>query len=147
MSAAGGIEGRGQGELDRLAARARAGLEWRRRAEALEGRGEVDGVQATVSGSGALLDLRVPTAACADGGDAVAALVAEAIVRARTDVAAMVARSGEETFGEDSPEADRIRRSWEEGARRRPSVVPGAAPPPTPPPAPPGPPAGDAGTW
>lgn len=144
-----GIDGLAQPELDRLAARARAALGWRQAVESMRGQGEVDGVQATVNGTGSLVDLRIPPPACAGGGQALAERVSEAIVRARTAVARTVARSGEDTFGEDSSEAATIRASWEEGGRRRPQVVSstdrprdaprrGDAPPPAAPPS---------GTW
>lgn len=64
------IDGLTQPELDRLASRARVALEWRRAVEAMRAEGEVDGVRATVNGTGSLVDLRIPTPACADGGDA-----------------------------------------------------------------------------
>ncbi|QIM20357.1 hypothetical protein G7075_03040 [Phycicoccus sp. HDW14] len=119
----GRIDGLAQPELDRLAARARAALDWRRRAEELRADGEVDGVRATVSGTGSLVDLRIPTPACADGGDALAERVGEAISRARAEVARLVTRSAQDTFGEDSPEAGTVREQWEAGARRRPAVL------------------------
>lgn len=144
------VDGLGQTELDRLAARARTALEWRQRVETMEGRGEVDGVRATVNGAGSLTDLRVAASAVTDGGEAVAERISGAIAAARADVARVVARSGAETFGEDSAEAATIRRTWEGAAQSRAAVVPiteTAAPPDrprdsTPPPAPPA-----AGTW
>ncbi|KRE61335.1 YbaB/EbfC family nucleoid-associated protein [Nostocoides sp. Soil756] len=143
------IDGLTQTELDRLAARARAALAWRQTVEAMRAEGEVDGVRVTVNGTGSLVDLRIPTAACADGGDALAGRVSEAITRARVEVARLAARSGAETFGEDSPEAATIRASWDDGARHRPQVVAAETdrredprPPSGPPPASPPP-----GTW
>ncbi|WP_299441431.1 YbaB/EbfC family nucleoid-associated protein [uncultured Phycicoccus sp.] len=146
----GHVDGLAQTELDRLAARARTALEWRRRVEAMEGTGEVDGVRATVNGSGSLTDLRVAASAVTDGGDAVAERISAAVAAARADVARVVARSGAETFGEDSTEAATIRRTWEGAAQARATVVrPADTPAPpdrprdgTPPPSPPA-----AGTW
>lgn len=142
------VDGLTSGELDRLADRARAALQWRRTAESLEGTGEADGVRATVNGTGALVDLRVPSAAVTDGGDRVAERISAAVAAARADVARLVARSGEETFGEDSHEAEAIRRAWETQAVAAPAVVratPGARP--EPPPRGATRPAPDAGTW
>jgi hypothetical protein len=143
------IDGLTQPELDRLAARARTALAWRQAVEAMRAEGEVDGVRATVNGTGSLVDLRIPTPACADGGEALAQRVSEAITRARTEAARLAARSGAETFGEDSHEAATIRASWEDGARHRPQVVPATGerredprPPSGPPPASP-----PSGTW
>ncbi len=146
----GHVDGLGQTELDRLAARARTALEWRRRVEAMEGTGEVDGVRATVNGAGSLTDLRVAASAVTDGGDAVAERISGAVAAARADVARVVARSGAETFGEDSTEAATIRRTWEGAAQSRAAVVRTADTPApeagprrsTPPPAPPA-----AGIW
>lgn len=142
------VDGLTSGELDRLAARARAALEWRRATESLEGTGEADGVRATVNGTGALVDLRVPSAAVADGGDRVAERISAAVAAARTDVARLVARSGEETFGEASEEAATIRRTWEAQAAAAPTVVHAAAGAlPEQPPREHRPPAPGAGTW
>lgn len=142
------IDGLTQNELDRLAARARTALEWRQAVEALRADGEVDGVRATVNGTGSLVDLTIPTPACADGGEALADRVSRAIAAARTEAARLAASSGEATFGEDSDEAATIRASWEEGAHRRPQVVAAGdggrddrPPPAAPPSAPP------SGTW
>lgn len=143
------VDGLTPSELDGLAARARAALAWRRAVEAMRAEGEVDGVRATVNGTGSLVDLRIPTPACADGGEALAQRVSEAITRARAEAAQRAARSGAETFGEGSHEAATIRASWEDGARRRPQVVSATddrrddpRPPSSPPPASP-----PAGTW
>lgn len=117
------IEGRGQLELDRLAQTARAALEWRKRADALRAEGESDGVRATVAGSGALVDLTILDRACADGGTALAERVGAAIAAARLEVGRDVARLCADTFGADAPQTDLVRRSWEDGARRRPRVL------------------------
>lgn len=117
------IEGLGQLELDRLANRARAALEWRRLADSLRAEGEADGVRATVAGSGALVDLTVADRACSDGGTALAQKVADAITAARVAVGQDVARLCADTFGDDAPETDLVRRSWEDGARRRPRLI------------------------
>lgn len=149
MSTSGGsVEGRGQLELDRLAQQARAALEWRRRADALRADGESDGVRATVSGSGALVDLTVVDRACVDGGTALAERVGAAIAAARLEVGREVAQLCAATFGEDAPQTETVRRSWEDGARRRPRVLgtddPGRPPAPEPDPGPSG---RDGGTW
>ena len=144
----GRIEGRGELELDRLSEQARAALEWRRRADALRAEGESDGVRATVAGSGALLDLTIVDRACADGGTALVRRVADAISAARLRVGEDVARLCADTFGEQSPQADRVRTSWEQAARRRPRIVgtdnPGGPPGSGPEPRPAG---GTGGTW
>lgn len=143
------IDGLTQNELDRLAARARTALEWRQAVEALRADGEVDGVRATVNGTGSLVDLTIPTPACADGGEALADRVSRAIAAARAEAARLAASSGEATFGEDSREAATIRASWEDGARQRPQVVAAGddrrddrPPPPSAPPSSP-----PSGTW
>ncbi|GIL36120.1 hypothetical protein LG324_15650 [Phycicoccus jejuensis] len=117
------IDGLGQAELDRLATRARTALEWRRTAEQQRAAGEHEGVRATVSGTGALVDLRIATSACADGGDALAARVGEAISRARAEVARHVVRTAEDAFGEDASEVRTVREQWEAGALHRPAVL------------------------
>ncbi|HWO50870.1 MAG TPA: YbaB/EbfC family nucleoid-associated protein [Ornithinibacter sp.] len=119
----GAFDAPGQGELDRLAARARAAFEWRRGVEQLRGEGESDGVRVSVTGTGALVDIDIPTAACADGGAALAGRVVEALGRARADVARAVERSAADVFGDDSDEVRSVNRSWQEGARRRATVL------------------------
>ncbi len=119
----GAFDAPGQGELDRLAARARAALQWRHGVEQLRGEGEADGVRVSVTGTGALVDLDIPTAACTDGGAALAGRVVEALGRARADVARAVERSAADVFGDDSEEVRSVSRSWQEGARRRATVL------------------------
>lgn len=119
----GAFDAPGQGELDRLAARARAAFEWRQGVEQLRGEGEADGVRVSVTGTGALVDLDIPTAACADGGAALSERVVEALGRARADVARAVERSAAAVFGDDSDEVRSVSRSWQEGAQRRARVL------------------------
>ena len=144
----GPIDGLGQLELERLAARARSAMLWRRRADALRAEGESEGVRATVAGSGSLVDLTVLDRACADGGTELTERVSAAITAARLEVGRDVARLCAETFGEDAPQTEMVKRSWEDGARSRPRVLgtddgpaaprsPGAGPAPT----------GGGGTW
>lgn len=146
------IGGLGQGELDRLASRARAALEWRQSVESIRAEGAADGVVVTVSGTGSLVDLAIPTPACADGGEALTGRVLDALALARTEAAEAVTRSCAETFGEDSWETEQTSRSWAQGAARRPVVLgagdgaafdgptvvdgPASAPPPPAPPPP-----------
>lgn len=149
----GAFDAPGQGELDRLAARARAAFEWRRGVEQLRGEGEAEGVRVSVTGTGALVDLDIATAACADGGAVLAGRVVEALGRARADVARAVERSAAEVFGDDSDEVRSVSRSWQEGAQRRATVLgadgsgePGGRGSDTPPPSAPGGPASH-GQW
>lgn len=151
VSADGGgpVEGLGPLELDRLAAHARAALEWRQRADALRAEGESDGVRATVAGSGSLVDLSILDRACADGGTALVEKVSAAISAARLEVGRDVARLCADIFGEDAPQTEVVRRSWEDGARRHPRVL-GSDDGPADPPAPrtgPAPSGGGGGTW
>jgi hypothetical protein len=141
-----------EGELDRLAARTRAAVGWRGGLDGLRGTGECDGVRVTVNGTGALVDLHVPTAACADGGSVLAERVVEALGLARADVARVVERSAAEVFGDGSQEVRSVARSWDAGARRHVAVLgTDDGPPPRPSPAAaPTPPPGEApspGQW
>ena len=119
----GPVDGLGQLELDRLAARARAAMEWRQQADALRAEGESDGVRATVAGSGSLVDLTILDRACAGGGTELTERVSAAITAARLEVGRDVARLCADTFGEDAPQTEMVKRSWEEGARRHPRVL------------------------
>ncbi len=107
-----------QGDLDRLAGRARRAMDWRRSVASLRGEGRAEGVIVVADANGTLVDLSIPTAACADGGGAVAELVVRALEDARRDVASKVSASGRETFGEDSVEAARIEQSWRDDMSR-----------------------------
>jgi DNA-binding protein YbaB len=114
-----------QGELDRAAARARSALEWRQSVEALRVPGTHDGVRVVLSGTGILVDLTIPTSACADGGEALTNRIVEALARARADAARQVARSAADAYGEDSAQARSVTASWDAAAARRTAVIGG----------------------
>ena len=100
-----------QGELDRAVAKARAAFAWRAQVDQMSAQGIVDGVRATVAGSGGLQALTVPTAACQEGGEAVAARILAAVAAAQSDLARQIRGSVESTFGIDSTEARTVNSS------------------------------------
>ncbi|GAA4109332.1 hypothetical protein GCM10022415_02440 [Knoellia locipacati] len=102
-----------QGDLDRAVARARAAFAWRASVDAMTAEGVRDGVVATVSGTGGLRGLTVPTSACAGGGDAVAASILGAVADAQALLARQIRDSAVAAFGSDSAEVDTISRSVE----------------------------------
>lgn len=102
-----------QGDLDRAVAKARAAFAWRAHVDTLTAEGRADGVVVTVSGNGALIDLRVPASACADGGDAVTQRVLDAIGAAQTELTALIKASSLDAFGEDSDQARLVSESLE----------------------------------
>ncbi|KGN32277.1 hypothetical protein N802_18105 [Knoellia sinensis KCTC 19936] len=106
----GGLEGDipAQGDLDRAVAKARAAFAWRAEVDSLSGEGVADGVRAEVTGSGGLRALTVPTAACREGGDAVARSIMAAVGEAQRDVSRQIRQSAAATFGEDSGEVTSI---------------------------------------
>ena len=112
-----------QGDLDRLAARTRGAIAWRRGLGDLRGEGRAHGIRAVCDAEGHLVDLDVPDTACADGGRVLAEAVLDALMAAREDAAEQVARSGRAAFGEDSTEAATITASWTSGLARRPQSV------------------------
>ncbi|MBM6405422.1 hypothetical protein JQN72_14345 [Phycicoccus sp. CSK15P-2] len=106
-------------ELGRLVAQAQAAMAWRASVDALRGRGRsADGVEAEVSASGGVVGVRVPDAACANGGQGVTEQVLDAVLAAQQDLAEQLRRSSAETFGEDSPAARTVATSTETRFRR-----------------------------
>jgi hypothetical protein len=118
-----GNERLAQGDLDRLAGRARRGLEWRQSIASLRGEGRAQGVLAGCDANGILVDLSIPTSACGNGGRALSEAVLDALTAARQDVAEQVATSAADAFGEESPEARTVAASWSTGLARRPLVT------------------------
>ncbi|MFC7491678.1 MULTISPECIES: hypothetical protein [unclassified Knoellia] len=110
-----------QGDLDRAVARARAAFAWRAHVDTLTAQGRAEGVVATVSGNGALTDLRVPTSACSEGGDAVTGRILQAIAAAQAELATLIRQSSHDAFGEDSDQAKLVSDSL--GTRFRPAEV------------------------
>ena len=93
------------GDLQRLMAQAQAAFSWRASIDQLTGEADVDGVAATVNGSGAVSRLSVTDAACADGGAALSQLVIAAVHAAHEDLAGKIRSSSLATFGEGSDQA------------------------------------------
>lgn len=95
----------GEFELNRLVQQAQAAMAWRASVDALRGRADENGVTVEVSASGGVVGVSVSDAACAEGGDALAGHVLDAVLAAQQDLAQQLRGSAAETFGEDSPQA------------------------------------------
>lgn len=93
------------GDLNRLMAQAQAAFRWRAAVDRLTGEADLDGVSVTVTGGGAISALAITDAACADGGEALGALVIAAVHAAHEDLAGKIRASSTATFGEDSDQA------------------------------------------
>lgn len=92
-------------ELDRLVQQAQAAMAWRASVDTLRGRASRDGVDVEVSASGGVVGVTVSDAACASGGEALAAQVLDTVLDAQQDLTRQLRGSAIETFGEDSPQA------------------------------------------
>ncbi|CAN7506497.1 hypothetical protein [Knoellia sp. LjRoot47] len=112
-----------QGDLDRAVAKARAAFAWRAQVDQLSAEGRFEGVTATVSGNGALTDLKVATSACSEGGEAVTQRILTALAAAQEELARLIARTSADAFGEDSDQ-DRLVRSTLETRFARGQVLP-----------------------
>lgn len=111
------------GDLQRLMAQAQAAFQWRAAIDRLTGEADVDGVRVTVTGGGAVCDLRVTDAACADGGEALSALVIAAVHAAHEDLARRIRSSSAETFGEHSDQAATVAHGTQQRFGRRASLI------------------------
>lgn len=111
------------GDLARLMEQAKAAFQWRAEIDQLTGEGELDGVQATITGGGAVSGLKVSDAACADGGEALSERVIGAVRAAQEDLATKIRRSAVATFGEDSDHAQTVARGSEQRFGRSASVI------------------------
>lgn len=97
-------------------ARAEAAAEFRRNVDAARGTATVDGVTATVDASGALTALTLPERLEHRRSTTLAASILAATRAAYADIAAQVQVMAGETFGADSPVADRMRSELERRA-------------------------------
>ena len=111
------------GDLARLMEQAKAAIQWRAEIDRLTGDGELDGVQATITGGGAVSGLKVSDGACADGGEALSERVIGAVRAAQEDLAAKIRRSAVTTFGEDSDQVQTVTQGSEQRFGRSASVI------------------------